>query len=132
IQPMIAHDGLIAAYPEANTLIITDDAWNIDRLLKILGALDVSGMQQDLVVIPLKLAFADDLAQKIDQIMSERVAPGSGQPASPMRAGMGVSAPSASSGTHGFKVVADERTNSLIVLAPPLQMRQIKDLVDKL
>ena len=29
-------------------------------------------------------------------------------------------------------MVADERTNSLIVLAGPLQMRTIKDLVDKL
>ncbi len=131
IQPMISHDGLVAAYPEANTLIITDDAWNVERLLKILGALDVEGMQQDLAVIPLKLAFADDLAAKISQIMEERVAPGSttqmqGRP------GLGVSAPSASAPTHGFKIVPDERTNSLIVLAPPLQMRQIKDLVDKL
>ena len=72
-------------------------------------------------MIPLKLAFADDLSQKIDQIMAERMSPGSGgQAITPMRPGMGVSAPSATSGTHGFKVVADERTNSLIVLAPPL------------
>jgi len=133
VQPMVSHDGLVAAYPESNTLIITDDAWNVQRLLRILGALDVEGMQQDLVVIPLKLAFADDLAQKIDQIMQERVAPGTGGPGNmPIRPGMGVSAPSASAATHGFKIVPDERTNSLIALAPPLQMRQIKELVEKL
>src|SRR5208337_4896600 len=67
IQPMISRDGLIAAYPETNTLILTDSAWNIQRLLQIIGALDAHGVQQDVVVIPLKLAYADDLAPKIDQ-----------------------------------------------------------------
>jgi general secretion pathway protein D len=127
IQPMVSHDGLIAAYPEANTLILTDDAFNVERLLKILGALDAQGVHQDLVVLPLKYAFAADLAPKIEQIMEERVTPGA-RPM-PMR---GVSAPTAQSPGHGFRVVPDERTNSLVVLAGPLQMRQIKDLVAKL
>src|SRR5579875_667501 len=33
-QPMISRDGLVAAFPETNTLIVTDDAWNVQRLLK--------------------------------------------------------------------------------------------------
>jgi general secretion pathway protein D len=32
----------------------------------------------------------------------------------------------------GYKVIPDERTNSLIVLAPPLQMREIQEIVVKL
>ncbi|MFZ0889287.1 MAG: secretin N-terminal domain-containing protein, partial [Candidatus Binataceae bacterium] len=80
IQPMVSHDGLVAVYPEANTLILTDSAYNVERLLKILGALDAEGLHQELVVIPLKLCFADDIAPKIDQIMSERAAPGSAGP----------------------------------------------------
>ena len=39
IQPMISHDGLVAAFPDDNTLIITDDAFNVQRLLRIAGAL---------------------------------------------------------------------------------------------
>ena len=46
IQPMISHDGLVAAFPQDNTLIITDDAFNVQRLLRIIGSLDVQGMQQ--------------------------------------------------------------------------------------
>ena len=45
---------------------------------------------------------------------------------------MGVVAPSAQGAGTNFSVVPDERTNSLIVLASPLQMREIKDLVEKL
>ena len=29
IQPMISHDGLVAAFPDDNTIIITDDAYNV-------------------------------------------------------------------------------------------------------
>ena len=132
IQPMISRDGLIAAYPETNTLILTDSAWNIQRLLQIIGSLDIQGVQQQVVVIPLKLAYADDLAPKIDQIMGERSAASAGGGPAGFRPGQGVQAPSASAPTHAFKIVPDERTNSLVVLAGPVQMRQIRELVDKL
>jgi general secretion pathway protein D len=131
IQPMISRDGLVAAFPETNTLIITDDAWNVQRLLSIIGSLDSQGIQQSVAVIPLKLAYADDLAPKIEQIMGERASGAAGTPGYG-RPGMGVVAPSAQAPSRAFKIVPDQRTNSLIVLAGPLQMRQIKDLVDKL
>src|SRR5579875_2786660 len=46
IQPMISRHRLVAAFPETNTLIITDDAWNVQRLLGIIGSLDAQGIQQ--------------------------------------------------------------------------------------
>jgi general secretion pathway protein D len=132
VQPMISHDGLVAAFPQDNTLIITDDAYNVQRLLRIVGSLDVQGVQQNTAVIPLKLAFADDLAQQIEKIMTARentMHTGAGQF---IRPGMGVVAPSAQGATTNFSIVADERTNSLVVLASPLEMRQIKALVQQL
>jgi len=41
VQPMMSREGLVAAFPQGNTLIITDDAYNVQRLLRILGSLDV-------------------------------------------------------------------------------------------
>ena len=131
IQPMISHDGLVAAFPQDNTLIITDAAYNVQRLLRIIGSLDVRGVQQNVAVIPLKLAFADDMAQQIEKIMSVREAAMHGAGAVP-RPGIGVVAPSAQGAATSFSVVPDERTNSLIVLASPLEMREIKELVQKL
>src|SRR6266851_4231635 len=132
VQPMVSHDGLVAAFPEDNTLILTDDAYNIDRLLRIIGSLDVQGTHQNIEVIPLQLAFADDLASQIEKIMSgEGGGSDSGVGRFP-RPGLGVVAPSAQGPAGGFKVVPDERTNSLIVLAGPVQMRTIKNLIVKL
>src|SRR5215469_13388950 len=132
IQPMVSHDGLVASFPQDNTLIITVDAYNVQRLLRIIGSLDVQGVQQNVAVIPLKLAFADDLAQQIEKIMTARENAMHGGGGSFIRPGMGVVAPSAQGATTNFSVVADERTNSLVVLASPLEMRQIKDLVTRL
>ncbi len=132
IQPMVSHDGLVAAFPNDNTVIVTDDAYNVERLLQIIGALDVRGEQQSIVVIPLKLAFATELAPEIDQLMAAKAAPGTpGRPEMMMRPQMGV-APSATGPGTGYKVIPDERTNCLIVMAPPLQMREIQEIVQKL
>ena len=131
IQPMVSHDGLVAAFPEDNTLILTDNAYNIDRLLRIIGSLDIQGTRQNIEVIPLKLAFADDMASQIEKIMSAQGGPETTTGRFP-RPGLGVVAPSAQGPTGGFQVVPDERTNSLIVLAGPLQMRTIKELIVKL
>jgi len=130
IQPMVSHDGLIAAFPQDNTLIITDDAFNVQRLLHIIGSLDVQSIQHNVAVIPLKLAYADDLAAQIEKIMDARE--GAARGASHVRTAVGVVAPSSQGAATSFSVVPDERTNSLIVLASPLEMRQIKDLIEKL
>jgi len=105
IQPMISHDGLVAAFPEDNTLILTDNAYNIDRLLRIIGSLDVQGTRQNIEVIPLRLAFADDLASQIEKIMGAEGSSESGGMRFP-RPGLGVVAPSAQGPAGGFKVVA--------------------------
>ncbi len=52
-------------------------------------------MQQTVTVIPLKLAFADDLAAKIEKIMSVREASMHSGGGAMLRPGMGVVAPSA-------------------------------------
>ncbi len=126
IQPMVSHDGLVAAFPDDNTLILTDDAYNVERLLKIVGSLDVEGVHQNVEVIPLRYAFADDIAPEVDEILGGSGTTRKGQP------GIGVVAPAAQAPTGLFKVLPDERTNSIIAVGGPLQMKQIREIVAKL
>ena len=116
IQPMVSHDGLVAAFPADNTVIVTDDAYNVERLLEIIGSLDVRGEQQSIVVIPLRLAFAAELAPEIDQLMAAKMGAAATAPIRSWRCGrtMGV-APTATGPGMGYKVIPDERTNCLIV-----------------
>jgi general secretion pathway protein D len=137
VQPLISRDGLVAAFPETNTLIITDDAWNVERLLKIIGAIDAEKIQESVEVIPLRLAYADDLAPKVEQIMGASSSGGSevGRPSyiRPMQMQMfGGEGGGLSSPSRPVKIIPDERTNSLIVMAGPLQMKMIKSLIAQL
>jgi len=130
IQPMISHDGLVAAYPDDNTLIITDDAFNVERLLKIVGSLDVQGTQQSVEVIPLQYAFADEVAPEVDDILGGTGSSTHGRPSMP---GQGVVAPAAQgTSTSSFKVLPDERTNSIIASGGPLQMKEIREIIAKI
>jgi general secretion pathway protein D len=130
LQPMISHDGLVAAFPDDNTVIITDDAYNVERLLKIVGSLDVEGQRRNVELIPLQYAFADEVAPEIDQLLGGGSSSGpGGQAGRPMQ---GIVAPSAQAPMGQFKVLADERTNSIIAAGGPLQMKSIRELVTKL
>jgi general secretion pathway protein D len=131
IQPMISHDGLVAAFPDDNTLIITDDAYNVERLLKIVGSLDTEGRHQSIEVIPLRYAFADEVAPEIDELLggSGMGAPGRNRPGMPAQ---GVVAPAAQGPSAAFKVLPDERTNSIIAAGGPMQMDQIREIIRKL
>ena len=77
---MISHDGLVAAFPDDNTVIITDDAYNVQRLLKIVGSLDVEGQNKNVEIFPLQYAFADEVAPEIDQLLGGGSSSGAGRP----------------------------------------------------
>jgi general secretion pathway protein D len=148
VQPLISANGLLASYGATNTLIIIDSAANIARVGRIIAELDVEGSEQGLEVIRLNYAFAGDLANIIAQVLEEgeRVT-GVTTPQTPQqraaaarapRRGQQPAVPAAPGVTEGgtgeraFKIIPEERTNALIVVAAALQMRRIKDLIVRL
>ena len=148
LQPMISPDGLLAAYSATNTLILIDTAAQTDRLVKILGQLDVEGFEQGIEVVRLNYAFATDIAALLQQVLAEQAGPAAGPQTQPgaapdARVRRGAARPAGAPGAAGtisggttperaFKIIPDERTNSLILLAGQLEMRRIKDLIDRL
>jgi general secretion pathway protein D len=100
LRPLITANNTINVSPGGNAVVITDYADNLQRLGKIIAALDTPATT-DLEVVPLKHAVAADLAQLV-QRLSE-----GGAPAAPGATAAG-----------GVTVAADSRSNSLIVRAP--------------
>ncbi len=150
LQPLASPDGLLAAYTPTNTLILIDTAAQTDRLAKILSQLDVEGQQQEIEVVRLNYAFAGDIAALLQQLLEEPTAPATGAapatqpgaaPDARLRRGTaprtgGAATGSAISGgvtpERAFKIIPDERTNSLILVAGPAEARRIKDLIARL
>lgn len=96
LRPLVPQQGHLAAYPNGNMIIISDRAANISRIMKIIQRLDESGSEPD-DVIPLRFASATDLAKTVNQLTQGAGSAEGGVAAAPI------------------KIVADERTNSLLL-----------------
>lgn len=93
LRPLVPQQGHLAAYNPTNTLIITDHAGNIQRLMKIIAGVDRPD-SDELEIIPLKHASASEIVR----ILNSLNAGGSAKDAS-----------------KKLKLAADDRTNSILV-----------------
>lgn len=124
LQPMVSADGLVTGYAQTNALILVDSAANVERLAKLVAELDVASSRRQTAMLSLTHAMAGELAETIGQALEERAGP-----AAPPAAGKPGGPPAT---LKAFKITPDERTNTLIVNAPPEQMAQIKAMVQRL
>jgi general secretion pathway protein D len=144
LRPFVPAQGAVAAHPETNLLILTDTGANIRRLLEILKLIDVEVALDDLQIIPVKYGDAQDLAQILMQLFSTARAaggfPGAAGPplAIPPVPGAPGGAPPlpGSSPLAGRQrpplIVADRRSNALVVYAGRQEMETIRRFVERL
>ncbi|RYF27455.1 MAG: type II secretion system protein GspD [Comamonadaceae bacterium] len=126
LRPLISPNNTINVNPGNNSLVITDYADNLERLGRIVAAMDVSNAS-DVEVIPLQHALASELAPLVSRLVE-----GSGSAALPVAAG----APQGAGQTDtGFKttLVPEPRSNALIVRAAnPARLALVRSLVARL
>jgi len=114
LRPLIAPNNTITAYPNSNSLVITDYASNLQRVEKIIDSIDQpSGT--DPIVIPLRYASALDAAQTVNRLFSETAQAQGAAAADPMQR---------------LTVIADTRSNSLLVRSDnPSRLARLRSLV---
>ncbi len=120
--PLISKDGAIIAYKPTNHLVITERASNIHRLLKIIEQIDVRIVEEKISVFQLEFASARTLADKLTLLVSldQRQQPAPGRPSAP------------TTFQRIVRVIPDERTNSLVVLANAEDTKEIRQLIAQL
>src|SRR5450755_555432 len=94
LRPLIPQQGHLAAYPSGNMLIISDRASNVSRIMKIIERMDESG-DEPIDVVPLHNASATEMVRTINQLNQGGAA--------------------GEAGGAAIKIVADERTNSVLI-----------------
>ncbi len=122
----------IIPYEQTNTVIVTDTGSNIAKLSKLLDILDVEGYDAGIEVIPVKFASAAELAKLVDTLIPGNAAGPSAGPRFPGSGGSRFTARKTKEGGIINTVIADERTNNLIVHANSRGADQVRDLVKKL
>jgi general secretion pathway protein D len=106
LRPLIPQYGHLAAYPTGNMLIISDRASNVSRIVRIVERMDESG-EEPIEVIPLHNASAADVVRDVNSLSQ-----GQGE-----------------GGGAAVKVVADERTNSILLTGEKSQRLRLKALM---
>jgi general secretion pathway protein D len=106
LDPIISKSSSVLSYPPAGILIITDYLSNIKRLQDIILALDVEGAGDQISYVPLKNASASEVVKSLNTIFQQRQGK-----------------------TTSIKLVADSRTNSIIILASVSDTESVRKLV---
>ncbi|MEK7467793.1 MAG: type II secretion system secretin GspD [Planctomycetota bacterium] len=119
-QALLSDPRNVLASETLNAIIITDYALNVKRIQGIIAMIDRKQPDVLLEVLALKFASATELEPKLNQLVQTL------QRAQPPRPGVPVPQ------QEQVSIGSDFRTNSLIVLALPDRMTQIKDMILKL
>ena len=118
LRPLISPNNTINVNPGNNSLVITDYADNLQRIARIIAALDIANAT-DVEIIPLQHAIATDLAPLVVRLVES----GSG----------GAAAQGQADTSFRTTLIAEPRSNSLILRAAnPARVALVKMLITRL
>ncbi len=111
LRPLVPQQAHMAAYAPSNAIIISDVSSNIDRISAIIERMDKSAVQQT-DIVKLRYAVAEDVVRMLDQLNK--------------------SEEKRSGGESEVLLVADKRTNSVLVSGDEIERARIRKLVSHL
>ncbi len=125
-------DGDIVVYGPGNLLIITDTGTNIQRMMRLLEDVDIAGVGDQIWIEPIHYGNASDIAQRLDEVFDIKAgasAPAAGKPG---EKGGGATTVSVGSDVHVSKILADDRSNSLVIIATERAYLRILEFIKRL
>ncbi len=108
LRPLVPNQGLLSAYPPANVLIISDHASNVHRLMQIISRIDETNTS-DIDVMALQNASATQVARVVNSLLQGQM--------------------QNESGGAPLKLVADERSNSILLTGDAGERLRAKALI---
>jgi len=125
LDPLVSKEGALVAYPATNTIVVSDAAPNLERIARVVSALDIPSHEENVDVIQLHHADASTLAGQLAEILSS-------PRDQPQRGGAKSKQQPLGSPREPLKIVPDTRTNSLIVVAGAVDARRVRALATSL
>ena len=117
LRPLITANNTINAFPSNNSLVVTDYASNLERIAKIIAALD-SPVSGEFEVVALRHALAGDVAAAVTRLLDDALRGGAAVAVDP---------------GQRVTVLADPRTNALTVrAASPARLNLARSLIARL
>jgi general secretion pathway protein D len=111
LRPLVPQQAHMAAYAPSNAIIISDVSANIDRIREIIERMDRTAVQQT-DIIKLRYAVAEDVVAMLDRLNKSEA--------------------KQSGAEQEVLLVADKRTNSVLVNGDELERTRVRRLVSHL
>lgn len=108
LRPLMPQSGHMASYQNGNILILSDHANNVSRMMRIIERIDQAG-DDSIDMIPLENASASEIVRTVNSLNT-----GTGQP---------------DGNAMTVKVVADDRSNSVLLTGEKSQRLRLKALI---
>jgi general secretion pathway protein D len=115
IKPLLARQGSVFAIPSGDLLIVTDSRSNVRKISEILTEVDIGISDAVVDKLDLKYASATDVTTKLGEILELKYGKG--------RKGIRPSL---------FKLIALERTNSILAVAPSDILDEVTNIISKI
>ena len=119
IHPLISRESKILSYLPTNMLILTERISNINRLMGIIKEIDVKGEDSIITILSINHAQVEVLARQLQTLFAEKK--------SAKRSGKAKTAQGAR-----LKILPDERTDTIIIMAGLEQIEEMKEVIKKL
>jgi general secretion pathway protein D len=142
LQQLVTKDGDTIPF-QPDTLIVNDLGSNMHRLARIVEQLDRPPSTDQIRVLQLRYATAQEMADKIQKLFESKqqkpgaragiTPPPSPAPGTPPGGVANTAEAPASGGPATLsQLIPDERTNKLIIIASPAALERIQQLVDEI
>ena len=109
LRPLMDNNGHLAASPTSNSLILSDNASNIQRMLAIIRRVDTN-TEQEIEVIPLQYALGSEIVRLLDNLWPQ----------------------TAENTANRISVGVDERSNSILISGNSAKRLEIRTLISHL
>ena len=112
LRPLGPQQGHMAAYGPSNAIIISDTMANINRIRQVIESIDLSAVEKT-EIIPLEYASAEEIVRMLQQLQKTESAKGQAD-------------------VKKLTLVADKRTNSILVAGDELERQRLESLITHL
>lgn len=123
LESLLSDNKRVFPYAQANCFIITDRCYNIKAAMKVIQELDTMGQAETVVVMRLKRTNATDVKALLEGLMKKA----DNNPLARLFAKS--SDTSTEYFPSGTKIVAEDRTNSLILMGSPDPIKKIEKFI---
>ncbi len=112
LRPLIPPQGHLAAYAPTNVLIVSDTAGNVERIANIIRRVDLAS-NEEVEIVPLRHASATEVVRVLTSLEQAKAQAN----------------PAAAGGSTPPRMVADERTNSVLLSGDTSNRLRLRALI---